>query len=465
MLLLIIVFAQIYLVKNFNYDAFNIAFIIVVVFTACYYNRPYAVGILFATGVIDCYIFQAPRWSFEINLIDAFEVFIYMGIGAAIIFIISSFKKRQLKSAIEQNRFELALRGGSDGVLMSDGKGKFLFASESIKDILGFTSEEYLKINPYELIHPEDSPNILSSVQAFKSEHHATLAFCYRHKHRNGSWVWIEGNLSNFLQEPTINVILCNFRDVTQRKLLEEQKNDFINFAAHEFKSPLSIIKGYTQILLNKAKQEDKGVKELTTIEHQTSHLILIVKNYLDLASIEKSLQLPVMKEFCLDQLAESVLGTFLIPDSFEIFSNIDEGLKVKGDQERIRQVMVNYLSNAVKYSSGTNRIEVSVSVHNSNVRFAVRDFGLGISELNQTRIFKRYSRVNISPTVEGSGIGLYLCAQIIAQHKGTIGCNSQIGEGSEFWFELEKIDDSLNYLDNGSITEMEKKKPLSFEL
>ena len=121
--------------------------------------------------------------------------------------------------------------------------------------------------------------------------------------------------------------------------------------------------------------------------------------------------------------------------------------IQVYADKERLGQVITNFLTNAVKYAPNSKNIEVSASVQDDKIRVAVRDYGIGIKEENRERIFKRFYREEgrDENTFPGFGIGLYIAADIIKKHKGTIGVESEKGQGSTFYFTIPIQEETTN--------------------
>jgi signal transduction histidine kinase len=111
---------------------------------------------------------------------------------------------------------------------------------------------------------------------------------------------------------------------------------------------------------------------------------------------------------------------------------------EIYGDEMRIEQVIINYITNAIKYAPESNEVHITSEQRGDEIYFSVRDFGIGIAKDHQLRIFDKFYRVEeTSERFQGLGIGLYICQEIIERHQGSIGINSEPGEGSEFYFNI----------------------------
>lgn len=231
-------------------------------------------------------------------------------------------------------------------------------------------------------------------------------------------------------------------RDITSKKQEEVRKNDFIAIVSHELKTPLTSVKSYLQVLLAKAKKEggDFTINALTRAEAQTNKMTYMINDFLNLARLEEG-KIPLNKEpFELHPLMEDLAtdAQFLAAGNTIKLKDCEK-IIVNADRDKISQVMINLLNNAIKYSRKGSTVTIGCKKHNGSVRVYVSDEGVGISQSDQKRLFERFYRVENEKmkTISGFGIGLYLVAEILKYHDSKIEVESEEGKGSTFWFEL----------------------------
>jgi PAS domain S-box-containing protein len=222
-------------------------------------------------------------------------------------------------------------------------------------------------------------------------------------------------------------------------KTLNDKKDEFIGLASHELKTPLTSISGYLQIL-NRHIKEDSSKKFLDKTLQQVRKLTTLVNDLLDVSKIEAGQLQLVMAEFDIQKTIDDAIE--LIGHSnnkYEIlFETNLNSCRIDADAGRIEQVLINLLSNAIKYSPGADKVILSLSCTNNEIKIGVKDFGLGIPKDKQIQIFSRFYRVeDAAPTISGLGIGLYISKEIINRHNGDLWVESEIGKGSTFWFTL----------------------------
>jgi hypothetical protein len=234
--------------------------------------------------------------------------------------------------------------------------------------------------------------------------------------------------------------------DITKQKQDEIRKNDFIAIISHELKTPLTTIKSYVQILLAKAKKQsdDFATNALTRAEVQANKMSSMIKDFLELAKIEEG-KLRLEKDIVIvsELLEEVVSEAKLFGSTHQIDLNYCEGFKINADRDKIIQVLINLISNAIKYSQIGTAVKVGCSLEdNGRVKIFVKDNGVGISLLNQKKLFTRFYRVENEKvkTVSGFGIGLYIVSEILKYHGSQIKVDSTEGEGSTFYFLMEAL-------------------------
>ncbi|SHG74664.1 hybrid sensor histidine kinase/response regulator [Pedobacter caeni] len=229
--------------------------------------------------------------------------------------------------------------------------------------------------------------------------------------------------------------------EIEFRKQAERKKDEFISIASHELKTPLTSVKGYVQLL---ERSIDKGdvptlKKHLVKAQVQLEKLNELITDLLDISKIESGKLKFNKQPFMMDTLLDSV--TEIIHQSNPEFKIIKTGTakrEICADEMRIEQVIINFLTNAIKYSPGTDEIHIKVEERGEHIYVGVKDFGIGINADQQKNVFEKFYRVEETAIhFQGLGIGLYISAEIIRRHDGEVGVRSAPGEGSEFYFSI----------------------------
>jgi two-component system sensor histidine kinase/response regulator len=229
--------------------------------------------------------------------------------------------------------------------------------------------------------------------------------------------------------------------EIEYRKAAENKKDEFISIASHELKTPLTSVKGYIQLLERSIDKGDMATvkKHLQKAQVQLEKLNQLIADLLDISKIESG-KLKFNKElFSMDDLLDNTIEIMRQSEpDFMITRTGRVNQPVFGDENRIEQVIINFLTNAVKYAPGSSEIKIFVKQENDRVYVGVRDYGIGIGPDQQKSVFEKFYRVEETANhFQGLGIGLYISAEIIRRHGGEIGVVSRVGEGSEFFFTI----------------------------
>ncbi len=222
-------------------------------------------------------------------------------------------------------------------------------------------------------------------------------------------------------------------------KALNDKKDEFIGLASHELKTPLTSISGYLQII-SRLKSDPESQKFIDKTIHQVKKLASLVSDLLDVSKIEAGkLQLGI-EQFDIKPVVEGAIE--LIKHSNNnyniLFHTSIDSLIISGDPHRIEQVLINLLTNAIKYSPGSDKVEVFLNTEKNKVNIGVKDYGVGIAADKLKQVFSRFYRIEgANPNISGLGIGLYLSNEIVTRHKGKLWVESELGKGSTFWLSL----------------------------
>ena len=237
--------------------------------------------------------------------------------------------------------------------------------------------------------------------------------------------------------------IIANVRDITNFRRAQEMQNVFISTVSHELKTPVALIKGYAGTLRREdASWNPEVIRDgLAVIEEESDRLTELIENLLAASKLRAQQMRLDIGDVRLDALAARAVERFSTQTTRHRFvlSFPPEFPVVQGDEVRLRQVLDNLVSNAIKYSPDGGDIEVGGYADPYTATVFVRDQGVGISEADQEHIFERFFRVDgaLSRKTQGTGLGLYLAKAIVEAHGGSIGLESRPGAGTTFYFTL----------------------------
>ena len=308
----------------------------------------------------------------------------------------------------------------------------------------------------YELLHPDDRAITRQAMERSIAEN-SIYEMDYRAIGMDNQIRWIHATGHCFyddLNRP--KHFDCITIDITERKRVEQmlreqtellkelemRKDEFISMASHELKTPITSIKGYTQMLQNRYKKAGDGqaLYYLSIINAQLNKLIDLVNDMLDISRMQIGKLNFRDALFDLNAVVrEGVENLQATTHTHQLSIESTVGAQVFGDKDRIGQVLINLLTNAIKYSPRANKVLVHISTDQEYATVRVQDFGIGIDEAHQQKIFERFYQVHdtVEKGASGLGIGLYISNQIIKRHEGWMKVESKKGEGSIFSFTL----------------------------
>jgi signal transduction histidine kinase len=230
--------------------------------------------------------------------------------------------------------------------------------------------------------------------------------------------------------------------DITPFKEMDQLKSELIATVSHDLKQPLSVMNGYIELLLMQHKFDYQGTTFVDMIRKSIQNMRQLIDDLLDLAKIESGIRLelqPVQLSQVLAECAEAIRPS-AAGKSMTLSTEFPDNLPlITGDRARLRQIFVNLISNAVKYTPPEGWVKVKAEERGTTLRIAIQDNGLGIAPEDQAHIFDRFYRVRRPETdsIEGTGLGLAIVKSLVEAHHGQIGLESSIGEGSTFFVTL----------------------------
>jgi signal transduction histidine kinase len=230
--------------------------------------------------------------------------------------------------------------------------------------------------------------------------------------------------------------------EIEQRKIAESKKDEFISIASHELKTPLTSVKGYMQLaeLSVLGDEKDNALRFLDRSSNQINKLDILIGELLDISKMASGRLDFNLNDFRFEPFLDTVIDIFQRSNpEWHIIRTGYADIMIYGDEMRLEQVLLNYLSNAIKYSHGSDKVYIHIeTLPSMEIKVSVRDEGIGISTADQANLFKKFYRVaQSSNKYQGLGMGLYICAEIIHSHRGSYGVERELGEGATFYFTL----------------------------
>jgi PAS domain S-box-containing protein len=238
--------------------------------------------------------------------------------------------------------------------------------------------------------------------------------------------------------------IVTVLRDITREKEIDRMKTELVSMVAHELRSPLTSISGFSELLLDPTVNREQSEEYATIILKESNRLSELINKFLDISKIEAGKSQAKKAPMQIRDVVDKVLDVNLhqaekkgIVVSVKVSSNLP---LVLGDADMLEQVILNLFNNAVKYSPENTAVEIRLKGRANDVLVEVEDNGYGISEKSQQRLFEKFYRVTDNEKVReitGTGLGLALVKEIVEVHDGTISVKSKLGEGSTFSFSI----------------------------
>ena len=232
--------------------------------------------------------------------------------------------------------------------------------------------------------------------------------------------------------------LIVVFQDITQEHKLDNMRKEFVANVSHELKTPITTIKSYTETLMENEVDKDTNQKFLSVIDSESDRMARLVRDLLQLSNIDYNKTNWKRTEISISNMLKDIISrlALLIKEkAHKIELNIEENLpNIVADKDGIEQVILNIISNAIKYTEDNGEINISASTKDDDLVLRVKDNGIGIPKDDQERIFERFYRVEKGRSREmgGTGLGLSIAREIIDAHGGQIHIDSVFGQGTE---------------------------------
>jgi len=341
----------------------------------------------------------------------------------------------------ERERFLSVTQRLDEGILIFDENKNLCFFNKKAKDLLSFQEKDVLGKSPIEL----------KSLPSFRPLFEITgfgLLNVFDQKIEIGNRVILKIISTDLLKGGEKIGSLVILKDVTRENLIEKMKSEFVSLVAHQLRTPISSMRWMLKELIEekRGKLNEKQKEYLEEMYLNNERIVQFLNDLLSTIRIEEGKYLKKKEPFSLEAVVELAIKLFkpeIEKRRLEIkYERPSRKLPlVKIDVEGIKTVVENLLNNAIRYTNPGGEIEISLRapITETEVEFSIRDNGIGIAEDEKERIFSKFFRGKgaVRKETEGSGLGLYICKNIIEAHGGEIWFESKEGEGTIFHFSL----------------------------
>jgi PAS domain S-box-containing protein len=342
-----------------------------------------------------------------------------------------------------------ALESAVEGIAQVDAQGRYMHTNPAYTQMLGYQPEELMGVDWRQTVHPDDRTEMEAAYQTMLRD--GKIEVEARAIRKDGSIFDKQAVLVKaYGQHQQFAGHYCFVKDISDRRLIQRLKDEFISVVSHELRTPLTSISAALDLLAAGVlqNQPEAAQQMLSIAANNTERLVRLINDILDIERIESG-KIVMTKQACnaADLMHQSVEAIQDMAEKAGISLSVSPlSVQLWADPDRIVQVLTNLLSNAVKFSPSGSTVWLSAELQTetnylptSFVRFTVKDQGRGIPADKLESIFERFQQVDASDSRQkgGTGLGLAICRSILDQHDGQIWTESVLGQGSTFYFTL----------------------------
>ena len=413
---------------------------------------------------------------------------------------ISERKENEQKIIRMGHHYKALIEKAPDGIVLIDVDREYKFMSPSACKMFGYSIVDEITGSLDRFVHPDDLTFVISQLDNIQSNPSIVPTIQFRFKGTNSQWLWVESTFSNLLADPSVEAIVINFRDVTDRKLADEEikklneelelkvaertdelkkrskelidnevallnlvedlniKSEELQISAkqleatnkeleafsysvsHDLRAPLRAINGFVSILLEDYHQvlDDEGKRICLIIHSNAVKMGQLIDDLLSFSRLIRS----ELHNSTIDM--QSLVRTLIVEfqSSKELDPNVislQELPQSTGDSNLIKQVWTNLISNAIKYSSKTPNPQITIGANTTEneIIYFIKDNGVGFSMNYIHKLFGVFQRLHGANEFEGTGVGLAIVQRIVTRHGGRVWAEGEIGKGATFYFTL----------------------------
>lgn len=364
-------------------------------------------------------------------------------------------------------RFRALIENGTDIIYIIDQNLNPTYASPAAFHALGYKENQPWTQDVRTLLHPEDLSIVLDKINQVIQNPGVPIFGQIRLPKKAGGYIWVEGTATNLFHVEGANGIVCNLRDITERKLAEAEIRElneslerkitertaelkeanqglesFSYSVSHDLRTPLRVISGYSSLLSKKYGETMNAEAQefIRSIRENANHMGHLIDDLLNLSRLGR--QDLVKSSVDMNQIITEAITELISEESNQATPEIIVGemSSTRADAGLIKQVWLNIISNAIKYSQkkAQPRVEIGTIVDGSITTYYVRDNGAGFDMAHADKLFGAFQRLHDKADFEGTGVGLAIVYQIITKHGGKIWAEGLVDQGATFYFTLE---------------------------
>jgi PAS domain S-box-containing protein len=354
-------------------------------------------------------------------------------------------EQRAAAEALRQSehRFHLAALASSEALCEWNIETGAMWLNETFTALFGHSVARPTVDFWTSLIHANDAERVARSLRQVFASRGSLWSEEYRLRRADGTYAWVFDR--GFIERDSTNRpvrMIASLMDITHRKEAERLKSDFVSFVSHQLRTPLAGMNWMLELAAECEGLPPDAHEHISNARESAARLVSLVNDLLDIARLETGRIVVTPEPVELAAATQSVLAeleSLIAQKGLQVSIDAEDAPPVLADPQLARQVVMNLISNAIKYNTPGGRIAIRIAAQDDAIEWSVRDTGMGIPRSAQSRLFEKFFRADnaVAQEVEGTGLGLHLVRLIVEQAGGRVWCESEQGAGALFAFTL----------------------------